>query len=58
MGYTTDFNGSLSFNKPVDEWLVDYIDKFSKTRRMKRDNDKIKEVFPNWEELCINGKHD
>ena len=55
MGYSTDFNGSLSFNKPVEEWLVDYLDKFNKTRRMKRDNDKIKETFPNWEELCLNG---
>ena len=55
MGYTTDFNGSLSFNKPIEEWLINYLDKFNKTRRMKRDNEKIIEVFPNWEELCLNG---
>lgn len=56
MGYTTDFYGSLEFNKPVEPWLVDYIDKFNRTRRMKRDNEKIKELFPNWKELCFNGE--
>lgn len=56
MGYTTWFDGSLSFNKPVEDWLVDYINKFSATRRMKRDPEKIKELFPNWKELCFNGE--
>ena len=55
MGYTTYFDGSLSFNKPVEVWLVEYINKFNLTRRMKRNPEKIKEVFPNWEELCFNG---
>lgn len=55
MGYTTYFNGKLQFNKPVESWLVEYIDKFSRTRRMKRDPEKIKELFPNWKELCFNG---
>lgn len=55
MGYTTDFYGSLEFNKPVAPWLVDYIDKFSKTRRVKRDPEKIKQQFPNWGDLCFNG---
>ena len=55
MGYTTDFYGSLKFNKPVEEWLVDYINKFSDTRRMKRDPEKIKELFPDWESKCFNG---
>jgi hypothetical protein len=56
MGYSTDFYGSLSFNKPVAPWLVAYINKFSNTRRMKRDPEKIKEQFPNWGELCFNGE--
>ena len=56
MGYSTDFNGSLSFNKPVEQNIIDYLDKFNKTRRMKRDPEKIKEIFPNWKELCLNGK--
>lgn len=55
MGYSTDFYGSLKFNKPVAPWLVEYVNKFSDTRRMKRDPEKIKEQFPNWGELCFNG---
>lgn len=55
MGYTTYFNGSPKFNKPVEDWLVDYIDKFTRTRRMRRDNTKIKELFPNWKKLCFAG---
>ena len=56
MGYTTDFNGSLYFNKPVAPWLADYINKFSNTRRMKRDPEKTKEIHSNWGELCFNGE--
>lgn len=55
MGYSTDFYGSLKFNKPVAPWLVEYVNKFSNTRRMKRDPEKIKAQFPNWGELCFNG---
>lgn len=56
MGYLTDFYGSLEFNKPVAPWLTEYINKFNNTRRMKRDPEKIKELFPNWGELCFNGE--
>lgn len=56
MGYTTDFYGCLSFNKPVAPWLEEYINKFSESRRMKRDPEKIKEAFPNWGKLCFNGE--
>ena len=55
MGYTTDFSGRFEFNKPVDPWLIEYVNKFCNTRRMKRDNEKIKELYPKWEELCFNG---
>jgi hypothetical protein len=55
MGYSTWFDGSLKFNKPVEDWLVEYVNKFNKTRRMKRDNEKIKEMFPNWKYLCFAG---
>ena len=55
MGYDTYFNGSLKFNKPVENWLVEYINKFNKTRRMKRDNAKIKELYPDWKKLCFAG---
>lgn len=56
MGYTTEFYGSLTFNKPVSEQLKDYVNRFSYTRRMKRDNNKIKEIYPNWRELCFFGE--
>ena len=56
MGYTTTFDGSIKFNKPVTEELKDYINRFSSTRRMKRDNDKIKALYPNWKDLCFNGE--
>ena len=54
MGYTTDFFGSFNFNKPVEPWLIEYIDKFCNSRRMKRDNEKIKELYPKWKDLCFN----
>lgn len=56
MGYTTDFYGSFQTNKPMSEELMNYINKFGETRRMKRDVEKIKEIFPNWKELCFNGE--
>lgn len=56
MGYTTDFVGSLEFNKPVTEELREYINRFSNTRRMPRDNEKIKELYPNWKDLCFLGE--
>ena len=36
MGYTTNFEGELSINPPLDEAQVAYINKFSETRRMIR----------------------
>jgi hypothetical protein len=56
MGYTTDFYGSFEFNKPVEPWLIEYINKFSESRRMRRDNEKIKELYPKWKDLCFNGE--
>lgn len=56
MGYTTTFDGSIKFNKPVAEKLKNYIKKFNETRRMQRNNNKIKELYPNWKELCFNGE--
>lgn len=56
MGYTTYFDGAFQFDKPVTDELKTYINKFSDTRRMLRDNNKIKELFPNWSELCFNGE--
>ena len=56
MGYTTDFSGSLKFNNEVSVELQEYINRFSNTRRMPRDNEKIKEIYPNWKELCFFGE--
>ena len=56
MGYTTYFSGAFEFDKPVTDELRDYINKFCDTRRMIRDNDTIKELYPNWKELCFNGE--
>lgn len=55
MGYSTFFNGSLSFNKPVTEELKNYINKFSRVRHMERNNDKIKTTFPDWKDKCYKG---
>lgn len=56
MGYSTWFSGSLKFNKEVSEELREYINRFSSVRHMSRDNDKIKEIYPNWKELCFLGE--
>jgi hypothetical protein len=37
MGYTTDFNGEFSLNKPLLKEHADYLNSFASTRRMKRD---------------------
>ena len=55
MGYTTEFYGKFSFNKEVPEKLMEYVNRFCLTRRMKRDVNKIKEIYPNWEEYSYNG---
>ena len=55
MGYHTDFHGCFKFNRPVDAELVKYINRFGDTRRMKRDVDKIRELYPDWEKYCFKG---
>lgn len=55
MGYTTEFRGSFSFNKEVDAEMVQFINRFAYYRHMRRDTEKIKKIFPNWQELCFKG---
>lgn len=55
MGYSTIFIGALDFNKPVTNELQNYINTFSATRRMERNNEKIKELYPNWKQQCWHG---
>ena len=45
MGYTTDFKGNFSFNKPLTANQVKYLQAFCDTRRMKRDAAKT-ELLP------------
>lgn len=45
MGYTTDFTGSMKLNPPASPELVKYINTFSATRRMKRDVQKLEELY-------------
>lgn len=40
MGYTTEFTGYMKIDPPLNPDQVSYINKFSETRRMKRDPDK------------------
>ena len=56
MGYTTEFAGAFEFDRPVDEKLKNYVNRFSDTRRMSRNVEKIKEIYPNWKNLCFNGE--
>lgn len=56
MGYDTTFSGSFTFNRPVDKQLRNYVNDFSNTRHMKRDNRKIMAHYPDWQEMCFNGE--
>ena len=56
MGYRTIFNGHLYFDKPVEKTLKQYINNFQEIRHMKRDVSIIKEIDPEWETHCFDGK--
>lgn len=56
MGYTTYFNGAFDFNKPVDDFMRDYINKFVSIAHLKRDVEKIKAIYPNWRMLGFCGE--
>ena len=55
MGYDTSFEGSIDISGKMTKEFVEFINRFSSTRRMKRNNEKIKEIYPNWKELCYHG---
>jgi len=44
MGYTTEFDGGFVLDKPLTQEHMDYLQKFSETRRMKRDVSKLKDM--------------
>lgn len=45
MGYHTDFSGALSLSRQLTDVEKNYINELSKTRRMKRDVNKLMEMF-------------
>jgi hypothetical protein len=45
MGYSTDFNGSFLLSRPATETEKNYINGMSNTRRMKRDVNKLMEIY-------------
>lgn len=45
MGYTTDFTGSFKFSRLLSIKEKNYLNDFSKTRRMKRDTFKLMEIY-------------
>ena len=55
MGYTTDFKGRFKFNKPISKELAEYINLFSDTRHMRRNNQILKKLYPNWQDRCFFG---
>lgn len=55
MGYTTDFSGEFTMTPQPPQELVDYINRFAEIRHMKRDVERIKEVYPDWKTQCFNG---
>lgn len=55
MGYTTDFNGTLTITPAPTKEFKEYINKFSCTRHMKRDELKLMLSNPDWKDNCFNG---
>lgn len=55
MGYTTEFEGCYRISQPINKKLINFINNLSSTRRMKRDVQKITEIFPDWAERCYDG---
>ena len=55
MGYTTEFQGSFEFEEPLTDKMIQYINRFSTTRRIKRNVEKIKETYSDWKKLSFNG---
>lgn len=55
MGYTTEFIGEFTFDREPSEELKDYINRFAKTRHVKRDVAAIQKAFPDWEKRSWKG---
>ena len=44
MGYTTEFEGSISLDRPASTELMNFVNCLARTRRMKRNVEQIKEM--------------
>ena len=55
MGEDTMFNGNFKFNKPVEERIVKFVNNLNNSRRMKRSNEAIKAIYPDWKDWCLDG---
>ena len=53
MGYTTDFEGRFELDHELTDELYEYLSTFAEVRHIKRNNEKIKELFPDWQEHCL-----
>lgn len=56
MGYSTIQISKFQINGEVTPELVAYINNFSETRRIKRSNEEIKKLYPNWKDYCLNNE--
>lgn len=56
MGYSTEYYGSFNVTPAMDGEMIDYLRRFSETRRMQRDNDAIMGNFPDWADDCLDGE--
>lgn len=45
MGYSTDFNGKLTFSQPLSNVQENYLKNLNQTRRMKRDVQKLMKLY-------------
>lgn len=45
MGYDTEFSGSITITPALSDEQIAYINLFHKTRRMKRDNNILKDIY-------------
>lgn len=55
MGYTTEFEGNLNIDEKMKKEHIEYVNLLSRTRRMKRDVNIIKALYPNWALMCLDG---
>ena len=55
MGYSTEFSGRFDVAPRLTPEMIDYLNRFSCTRRMARDSEIIKDVFPDWQDNCFFG---